>query len=154
MTNRQWLKLISLAFFFACAVPGAHAQNYAIDWFKIAGGGGTSAGGRFVVTGTVGQTDAGTQPMSGGRYMVNGGFWALYAVQTPGSPKLSLTTTATNTIVVSWPWPSTGWTLQNSGNLGASNWTLATQAVNNDGVNNFIVLSPPNGTRFYRLNKP
>jgi len=40
-------------------------QNYTIDWYKIAGGGGTSAGGTYQVNGTIGQPDA-SQAMTGG----------------------------------------------------------------------------------------
>jgi len=36
----------------------AFAQSYAIDWFTIDGGGGTSTGGAYTVSGTVGQPDA------------------------------------------------------------------------------------------------
>jgi hypothetical protein len=35
------------------------AQNYSIDWFTIDGGGGTSTGGVYSVSGTIGQPDAG-----------------------------------------------------------------------------------------------
>ncbi|HXR05029.1 MAG TPA: hypothetical protein VN836_10025, partial [Verrucomicrobiae bacterium] len=37
----------------------ANAQQYSIDWHKVAGGGGTSSGGTFAVSGTIGQPDAG-----------------------------------------------------------------------------------------------
>src|SRR5262245_59554473 len=74
----------------------ARAQNYAIDWYKVAGGGGTSTGGLFAVNGTLGQHDAGPA-MSGGNYSLAGGFWVLYAVQTPGAPLLKIFRTSTNT---------------------------------------------------------
>jgi hypothetical protein len=51
----------------------ARAQIYSIDSFTIAGGSGTSTGGAFAVSGTLGQSDAGT--MSGGNYSLAGGFW-------------------------------------------------------------------------------
>ena len=37
---------------------GAIAQSYSIDWFKVSGGGGTSTGGTYQVSGTIGQPDA------------------------------------------------------------------------------------------------
>jgi hypothetical protein len=40
------------------------AQQYSIDWYKIAGGG-TSTGATYQVSGTIGQHDAGG-PMTGG----------------------------------------------------------------------------------------
>src|SRR5437870_13689972 len=87
------------------------AQNYSIDWFTIDGGGGTSTGGVYSLSGTIGQPDANAQPMTGGNYSLVGGFWSLFAVQTPGAPLLSIRLTTTNTAVVSWLTPSTGFTL-------------------------------------------
>jgi len=51
----------------------AHAQPFSIDWYTIDGGGGTSSGGSFVLSGTIGQPDAGV--LSGGAFTVYGGFW-------------------------------------------------------------------------------
>src|SRR5258706_14955898 len=59
--------LISLLLFSAALV---HAQSYAIDWFTLDGGSGTSTGGEYSVSGTVGQQDAGV--MSGGEYSLVG----------------------------------------------------------------------------------
>ncbi len=51
--------------------------DYEISWSTIDGGGGTSSGGNYIVTGTIGQPDAGE--MSGDSYELLGGFW-------PGGP--------------------------------------------------------------------
>ena len=72
------------------ATSVARAQTYSIDWYKVSGGGGSSTGGVYSVSGTIGQHDAGG-PMTGGNYCVTGGFWSLYAVQTPGAPFLTIT---------------------------------------------------------------
>ena len=67
------------------------AQQYSVDWYKISGGGGTSTGGVYSVSGTIGQQDA-SGPMTGGSYSLTGGFWALISVvQTPGAPNLIIT---------------------------------------------------------------
>src|SRR6266516_5961730 len=97
------------------------AQNYSIDWFTIDGGGGTSTGGVFTVTGTIGQADAGH--MSGGNYTLDGGFWAIIsAVQTPGAPLLTITLNSQlSTINISWPSPSTGFVLEQNSNLANPN---------------------------------
>ena len=42
----------------------------------IDGGGGSSAGGAFSLTGTIGQPDANTQVSTGATYALAGGFWA------------------------------------------------------------------------------
>ena len=48
--------------------------QYAIDWYTIDGGGGTSTGGPYTLTGTIGQPDA--APSIGGNYELLGGFLA------------------------------------------------------------------------------
>jgi hypothetical protein len=68
---------LAVAFHLAAAL-GAPAQSYSIDRFVMAGGSGTSAGGAFGLSGTIGQPDAGL--MSGGNYSLAGGFWG--AIQT------------------------------------------------------------------------
>ena len=52
----------------------ASAQPFDISWYTIDAGGGTSAGGAFQLSGTIGQHDAGV--MSGGQYTLTGGFWS------------------------------------------------------------------------------
>jgi hypothetical protein len=131
----------------------AVGQSYSIDWSTIDGGGGTSTGGVYSVSGTIGQPDAGA-PMTGGNYSLAGGFWSLFAVQTPGGPLLTVRLTATNTALVSWPSPSTGFTLQQNADVGTTNWMTAPQSVFDNGTNKFIIVNPPAGNRFYRLFKP
>jgi hypothetical protein len=58
----------------AMLAPAAMAQDFSINWYTIDGGGGTSSGGDFVLSGTIGQHDAGG-PMTGGDFSVTGGFW-------------------------------------------------------------------------------
>src|SRR5712691_3154260 len=90
----------------------AHAQSYSIDWFTIDGGGGTSTGSVYSVSGTIGQPDANAQPLTGGNFSIVGGFWSLFSVvQTPGAPLLTIRLTSTNTAIVSWSSPSTGYNL-------------------------------------------
>jgi hypothetical protein len=47
--------------------------DYRIVWSTIDGGGGRSAGGQYVLTGTIGQSDAGYSFSN--RYELLGGFW-------------------------------------------------------------------------------
>ena len=51
--------------------------DYSISWYTIDGGGGTSSGGPYELTGTIGQPDAAYS--AGGQYELLGGFW-------PGGP--------------------------------------------------------------------
>jgi hypothetical protein len=129
------------------------AQSYSIDWHTIAGGGGTSTGGVFSLTGSIGQPDAGTM-MTGGNFSLIGGFWSLIAVQTPGAPLLSILLTPTNTAVVKWPAPSAGFVVQQNINLNTTNWMAPSESIIDDGTNRFIIVNPPAGSRYYRLFKP
>lgn len=134
--------------------PSVRAQSYSLDWFTIDGGGGTSTGGVYSVSGTIGQPDAGH--MSGGAFSLDGGFWGIIAaVQTPGAPLLALRRTSTNTVAVSWPSPSTGFTLQqNTNGLAAVNWSNILATPTDDGTTRTLIVNPPTGNRFYRLVHP
>jgi hypothetical protein len=144
---------LAFCFLFSAFCLRTSGQNYSIGWHKISGGGGTSTNGQYSVSGTIGQPDAGGA-MSGGSYSLTGGFWSLVsAVQTPGAPALTITHTG-NTVKISWPYPSTGWTLQQNNNLALSaNWS-SSGGVSNDGMNNFITIAPPAGNLFFRLQHP
>ena len=51
----------------------AVTAGYNLDWWTSDGGGGTSSGGSYNLSGTIGQPDAGV--MTGGSYRLEGGFW-------------------------------------------------------------------------------
>jgi len=129
----------------------AHAQTYSIDWFTVDGGGGTSAGGVYSISGTAGQPDA--SQMSGGSDTLIGGYWAIIA-PTGSAPLLRIVRTHTNAVVVAWPAPSTGFSLQQNTALGSANWTPVANPVNVVGSENQVIVSPPTGNRFYRLKSP
>lgn len=60
------------------------AQNtFTIDRHTIAGGGGTSVGGVFALSGTAGQPDASAQALSGGIFALSGGYWPLSSAPPP-----------------------------------------------------------------------
>jgi hypothetical protein len=128
------------------------AQSYSIDWYKISGGGGTSTGGVYAVSGTIGQPDA-SGAMSGGNYALTGGFWSLIAaVQTPGSPILTVTHSG-NSVIVSWPYPSAGFALQQNNSLSTTNWAASGFAISTNGSINSITILSPTGNLFFRLVK-
>jgi hypothetical protein len=154
----EWRRLSSAALLVAVSVLVAfavriEAQPYSTDWFKVAGGGGTSTNGQYSISGTIGQPDAGA--MSGGSYSVVGGFWAIVsAVQTPGAPLLRIEPTATNAVVVAWPAPSSGFKLQVNANLSTTNWTDVGQTPTVVGGENQVIVVSPSGNWFYRLRWP
>ena len=49
------------------------SADYSISWYTIDGGGGTSSGGTYTLTGTIGQPDAGYHDEP--PYELLGGFW-------------------------------------------------------------------------------
>ncbi|MCL4789492.1 MAG: hypothetical protein KJ070_22330 [Verrucomicrobia bacterium] len=125
------------------------AQNFSIDWFKIAGGGGTSTGGVYSVSGTIGQPDAGG-PMTGGSFSLVGGFWALPTlIQTPDAPTLHITNAAPGFARIWWTPPTPGFTLQSADSLSPTNWVNAPT-----GTNNPVTVPATLPAKFYRLFKP
>lgn len=87
-----------------------------------------------------------------------GEYWALdnVLVTTLGDPLPALTVrlTATNSVLLSWPSPSTGFTLEENTDLRTTNWVSTTpQSVTDDGTNKSVIVTSPIGNRFYRLHK-
>jgi hypothetical protein len=130
------------------------AATQGTGWFTLDGGGGTSTGAVFAVRGTIGQLDAGK--LTNGATVLNGGLWGgLAVVQSPGAPRLTITHTPTNTALVLWPSPSTGFTLQeNTNGVASVNWSNVSVTPSDNGTDKFIIVNPPVGNRFYRLFKP
>lgn len=153
MQTRRQLKPIRvlLATATLLAAPAALA-DFALDWSTVDGGGGSSTGGVYSVSGTIGQPDTGA--MSGGNFTLQGGFWAALAVvQTPGTPTLSIQAT-NQTLVLTWPAPATGYVLQENPSLTTTNWTTVSNAPAVVVGELRVTIASPLGNRFYRLSKP
>jgi hypothetical protein len=130
------------------------SQNYSIDWFTIDGGGGTSTGGVYSVSGTIGQPDAGR--MTGASYALDGGFWGFVgAVQTVGAPLLSIERLGTS-VRVFWPRPATDFVLDRTPALGGppGSWLQVGFPYQTNASEISITVPAPVGTQFYRLRKP
>jgi hypothetical protein len=67
-------------------------------------------------------------------------------------PTLSISQSVTN-IVISWPWPSACWVLQQNSDLSTPNWVNCVYPVSVSGNRNQVVISPPQGNLFFRLKK-
>ena len=129
-------------------VCNSRAQ-YSIDWYKVAGGGGTSTGGVYSVSGTIGQPDAGG-PLTNGQYAVTGGFWVLpLAVQTTNAPTLTIVPAAPGFATIAWSPASPGFVLQETLGLSPANWTNAIS-----GVTNPVVVPATFPAKYYRVFKP
>jgi hypothetical protein len=130
------------------AVTAAFAQSYTIDWHTIDGGAGTSTGGVYSISGTIGQPDAGST-MTNAQYSLTGGFWSLIAVQTPGAPTLTIVPAAAGQATLSWTPDTPGFVMQETTSLSTTNWTNSAS-----GTNNPVTVTVPGNTKFYRLFKP
>jgi hypothetical protein len=134
----------------ACFSVGLSASaQFSIDWFKISGGGGSSASGAFSITGTIGQADANEPAMTGGSFSLIGGFWSLpIAVPTSGAPLLKIAPATPGFATISWIPNTPGYVLQISPSLALPSWSLATS-----GATNPITVPASFPARFYRLIK-
>ena len=143
---------VVFAFVLLLLVSGASAQSFAIAPFTIGGGGGTSTGGVFAVSGTSGQLDANSQPMTNGNFSLTGGFWSLVAVQTPDAPLLSAQRQGAE-VRVFWPLPATGFVLDQS--LTATGaWSQVSFPYATNATDISVSVPAPIGNKFYRLRKP
>jgi hypothetical protein len=68
-------------------------------------------------------------------------------------PTLRAVRTSTNSVVISWPSPSTGWELEQSTNLPAASWETSPGPILTSGTNRIVIVNPPVGSRFYRLRR-
>jgi hypothetical protein len=128
--------------------------QYSIGWYSISGGGGSSAGGPFTLSGTIGQPDTAT--MSGGVFTLEGGFWSVVTtVPAPGVPALSVSWRG-GVLKVAWPLTAVGWVLESTPALSGPSlaWTQVTQPYQNDGTSFYITLVAPSGNTFFRLRGP
>lgn len=79
------LRRARLVLALSCVLPLVAQAQYSIDWYTVDGGGGTSSGGPYTLSGTIGQPDADVVSLcsaDGGpgcvnpTYELTGGFWA------------------------------------------------------------------------------
>ena len=90
-----------------------------------------------------------------GGYVTNGQILeAVFGVNLPTAPSLSIQLTFTNTVVLSWPAASTDFTLQQNGTFNATDWVNVTNQTTVANGRNQVIVSPPVGTQFYRLKYP
>jgi hypothetical protein len=137
----------------ALLLNNAMAQSYSISWYKIAGGGGTSTGAPYSISGTIGQPDA-SRAMSGGNYSITGGFWAMFQVlQAPGAPTLYISHSG-NVVTVYWQ-NVAGWNLHQDSDLTApiSIWPASSSPTLTNGTN-YLSFTNPSGNLFFELRNP
>ncbi len=103
--------------FLLLTLAGARAQ-YSIDWSTTDAGGGSSSGGVYALSGTVGQSDA-AAVATGGSFSLDGGYWT-FTDPAPPMPEMSLTLDS-GFAILTWPDPGIPVVLETSTDL--SLWT-------------------------------
>ncbi len=98
---------------------GTALAQYSIDWCTVDGGGGSSSGGTYSVTGTVGQPDAGA--MLHAPYTVAGGFWSLLGPR----PEQRIWVEGSD-VIVAWPVTAGACQLQATDSLSEPLWSDVT----------------------------
>lgn len=133
------------------------AQDFGMDWFAVAAGGGESSGGDFELSATVGQPDAGEA--LGGDFAITGGFWSIVSVvDTPAAISLNVSL-ADGSVIISWlESGSAGLALEETATLLNPSLNTAWNAVNvtpqaSNGMRS-VRLPLTAGNHFYRLHKP
>jgi photosystem II stability/assembly factor-like uncharacterized protein len=76
----------------------------------------------------------------------------IYIAGTRIVPKLNIINLGSS-VGVSWPYPSTAWTLQQNTNLTSVSWSPSSGVTNNGHVN-YIIVAPSAGKLFFRLQSP
>jgi hypothetical protein len=138
----MWCALLSTAYLCAWA-------QYSIDWYTVDGGGGTSTNAQHTVSGTIGQPDAVSMPMTGGSFSLTGGFWIYQAIQTVGAPFLNIVPSGVGQATISWDSNDPGWVLQETLGLTPASWVSSPS-----GTNNPIMVPASAPAKFFRLFKP
>ena len=75
-SSRRLVLLLIVSVLLLVSVSLVFAQgggNFGLTWWTVDGGGHTSSGGDYAISGAIGQPDAGE--MSGGAFGLSGGFW-------------------------------------------------------------------------------
>lgn len=65
--------MVALILFLVAGSTLAEPLSFSLPWWTVDGGGGTSSGGDFALSGTIGQPEAGE--VQGGNYTLGGSFW-------------------------------------------------------------------------------
>ncbi len=71
------------------------------------------------------------------------------AAAPPATPPLTITHSG-NSLKISWPSSSTGWTLRQNSDLSTTNWT-SSEGIASDGTNNFVTIPASAGSLFFHL---
>jgi hypothetical protein len=142
---RTWHILLAAAL--PCAAQTS--ARFDLSWSTIDGGGGTSTGGVFQLSGTIGQPDAANS--AGGNFALTGGFWGIaLPVQQDGAPTLRIVNLLSGNVHLSWSPNTLGFTLEVSPALhGLPGWWTPAPAAYTNGA----TVPASMQARFFRLRR-
>jgi hypothetical protein len=96
-------------------------------------------------------------PVSGNKTNANFGSYDSWAIklspETTPRPQLTIARSGINA-VLSWPSPSTGFGLEENGNLSTTNWNSVAQTPADNGTSKSVILPIASTNTFFRLMKP
>jgi hypothetical protein len=145
-------RLSGRSLFAALIMSAASPALGAVDatWHTIDGGGGVSrsADGRFSVSGTAGQPDAGVKADNASRFALVGGFW--YAETVFCGCTLTVASSGGN-IIVSWPFDLSGCVLEYA---EAMSENAVWQAVSPQPTGRSYTTPATGAQRYFRLRSP
>jgi len=123
-------------------------SRFQLGWSTLDGGG-TSTGGSFSASGTVGHPDA--EQLSGGSFSMLGGF---LSGAVSGGPRLRITRSG-NSILLAWPNASSNFVLQGTASLAGPGtaWGSISQPPVIVGNERQVTVPLVTGRRFFRLSK-
>ena len=67
--------------------------------------------------------------------------------------RVNLSVLPTNAVSVRWPWPSTGWVLQQNSDLSTTNWIPSPFPISDESTYRVITITPPPSRLFFRLTR-
>lgn len=144
---------LSLALLSSALCFRASAQ-YSIGWSKVSGGGGTSTGGEYSVSGTIGQHDAGGS-MTNGNFSLTGGFWSLITAVQPTNAPFIFIVISGNNVILSWPNGVTAFALVHNNDPSNTNgWSQVLPLPTTVNGFNYVTNAVTPGNNFYRLRAP
>lgn len=133
-------------------IPTQLSAQFAIDWFTVEGGGGTSGGGAYQLSATAGQPDAVGFVYGTGSFLL-GGYWSI-AFE---GPQLAIELLPDRrTVKVSWPRWASDYVLEQGVTLSGlpePDWPddVPPETYLVDDCHYFILVPASVSSRFYRL---
>jgi hypothetical protein len=142
--------LLFIAFFFSCRLFAQSGGSYDLEWSTIDSGGGTSSGGRYSLTGVIGQPDAGQ--LTGGDFTLEGGFLCELGIPVnDNGPLLKIRRAAALGFAeLYWPVEVKGFTLEATTDLSNVPWGLM-EGEGIDSSTEHVVTVPIIANRYFRL---